>query len=488
VQPGDPGAKQRFSYESAFGVASTETFDDNARPADCRPSHDEPQLFVVLECDRPSEGGARYSLAGVNEVRIGRGERREAARVTDHGYTTLHLRLPGRSLSSAHARLVRCEGKWLVEDAPSKNGTFVNGSRVDRAPVGASDLLEVGHTLLVIRESVEMRGMPSDLDSHALAAEPVGMRTLVPRLAESFLALKRVADSNVPLLLLGDTGTGKEVVASAVHALSGRSGTFVAANCGALSPTLFDAQLFGHTRGAFSGASRDEPGIVRSAHGGTLFLDEIGELPRPSQTALLRVIQESEVVPVGSAKPVRVDLRVVSATLKSIRLSDSFRSDLYARLAGHTLHLPPLADRLEDLGLLVADILRAIAGDRAPEIRIATELGRLLATYRWPLNIRELKQGLQTGLVLSPEGPLEPRHFPQIERASGSAGPNEAPPPDLGRGLSDEEARLRITLIARLREHRGNVSAVARAMGKATMQVHRWMRRFEIDPNDFRRG
>jgi DNA-binding NtrC family response regulator len=466
-------------------VASTETFDDAARPVGGgRPSGTEPQLFVVLECDRPSAGGARYSLAGVNEVRIGRGEKRGAVRVTDHGYTTLHLRLPGRSLSSAHARIVRCDGRWVVEDAPSKNGTFVNGARVDRAPVGASDLLEVGHTLLVIRESVEMRGMPGDLDSQELAAEPVAMRTLLPTLADSFAALKRVADSNVPLLLLGDTGTGKELVATAVHALSRRSGAFVATNCGSLSPTLFDAQLFGHSRGAFSGATRDEPGIVRSADGGTLFLDEIGELPRASQTALLRVIQEGEVVPVGSARPVRVDLRVVSATLRNIRLSDSFRSDLYARLAGHTLRLPPLADRVEDLGLFVADILRALDGDRASAVTIAPELGRLLATYRWPLNIRELKQGLHTGVVLSTEGTLEPHHFPQVEGTSGAAAPNAAP---VDRALSDEEARLRITLIARLREHRGNVAAVARAMDKARMQIQRWMRRFDINPYDFRR-
>jgi DNA-binding NtrC family response regulator len=464
-------------------VPSPETFDDALHPPADRPSRREAQLVVVLECDRPLGGGARYSLSGVREVRIGRGDRREASRTTDNEYTTLHLRLPGRSLSSAHARLIPREGQWVVEDAPSRNGTFVNGVRVTRAALGASDVLEVGRTLLVVRDAMDMRAMPGDLDSSALADAPPGMRTLLPTLADSFHGLERIAASKVPVLLLGDTGTGKEILARALHSLSGRSGEIVALNCGALSPTLLDAQLFGHTRGAFSGAVRDEPGFVRSANQGTLFLDEIGELPRPSQTALLRVIQESEVFPVGSTKPVRVDFRLVSATLRNLRLAeDGFRSDLFARLAGLIFRLPPLRERIEDLGLLLADLIPAVAPERAQSVTITPELARLLLAHTWPLNIRELRQGLQTGLVLSTDHTLRPEHFP------GLAGPSAFPEPARApvEGLSEEDDRLRLALIARLREHGGNVTAVAQAMGKARMQVHRWMRRFALDPKAFR--
>jgi DNA-binding NtrC family response regulator len=464
-------------------MAPAETFDDALHPSADRPSRTEPQLVVVLECDRPMAGGARFSLSGVQEVRIGRGDRREAGRTSDSGYTTLHLKLPGRSLSSAHARLVSREGQWIVEDAPSRNGTFVNGARVHRAAVGGADVLEIGRALLVVREAMDLRTMPSDLDSSALAGLPLGMRTLLPALADSFRELARVARSTVPVLLLGDTGTGKEILARAVHALSERTGEIVAVNCGALSPTLLDAQLFGHTRGAFSGAVRDEAGFVRSADRGTLFLDEVGDLPRASQTALLRVIQESEVVPLGSTKPVKLDLRVVSATLRSLQLGDDgFRSDLFARLAGFVFRLPPLRERVEDLGLLLADLLATLAPERAQSVTFAPDLARRFLSHPWPLNVRELKQGLQTALVLAAGHELLPEHF------AGVAGPSEptdasAPQPD---GLSDEDARLRIALIARLREHGGNVSAVARAMGKAPMQVHRWMRRFAVDPKAFR--
>lgn len=441
--------------------------------------------MVVLECDRPIAGGARYSLSGVHEVRIGRGDERGATRTTDSGYTTLHVALPGKSLSSAHARLICSKGQWIVEDAPSRNGTFVNGARVSRAALGASDVLELGRTLLVVRDAMDMRAMPSDLDSGALAGLPPGMRTLVPTLADAFLGLQRIAESNVPVLLLGETGTGKEVLARSLHALSKRTGEIVALNCGALSPTLLDAQLFGHTRGAFSGAVRDELGFVRAAHQGTLFLDEIGELPRASQTALLRVIQESEVVPVGSTKPVRVDFRVVSATLRNLRLADDgFRSDLFARLAGMIFKLPLLRERMEDLGVLMGDLIRALAGPgRAELVTLQPDLARILFQHSWPLNIRELKQGLQTALVLATDHILRPEHFPGLHRPEE---PTEAAPVPIADGLSDEDNRLRIALIARLREHGGNVSAVARAMGKAPMQVHRWMRRFAVDPRAFR--
>src|SRR5262249_54080196 len=157
--------------------------------------------------------------------------------------------------------------------------------------------------------------------------------------------------------------SGKEVLASAVHKLSGREGPFVPVNCGALTDTLVESQLFGHTKGAFSGAVKDELGFVRASHGGTLFLDEIGDLPAASQAALLRVLEMREVTPVGSTRAVKVDLRVVSATLKSV---GALRPDLHARLAGYTHALAPLRDRREDLGLVLAEVLTRAAGSRAP--------------------------------------------------------------------------------------------------------------------------
>jgi transcriptional regulator with GAF, ATPase, and Fis domain len=204
------------------------------------------------------------------------------------------------------------------------------------------------------------------------------------------------------VLLLGETGTGKELLARAIHRLSERKGPFVAVNCGALPMTLVEAQLFGHVRGAFSGAVADAPGLLRSSDGGTLLLDEVGDLPEPSQAALLRALQEREVMPVGGVRAIKTDLRVVAAThqpLEKLVAQGDFRKDFYARLAGYSFSLPPLRERREDIGLLVG----AFARERP--IRLTAAAGRALLRYPWPLNVRELHQALDVAATLA-EGEL----------------------------------------------------------------------------------
>jgi DNA-binding NtrC family response regulator len=468
---------------------SCETHDDSLRSAGEPTERTEPQLIVALECDAPTAGAARFSLAGVNEVLIGRGTERTATREVDHGYTTLHLRLPARSVSSRHARLLRSQHRWVVEDAGSRNGSYVNGQRITRSAVGDADVIDIGRVLLLVREAMPMADAPSNLDSGALAEEPQGFRTLIPRVSADLAGLKRVAKTKVPVLLLGETGTGKEALARGIHILSARSGAIVPISCGALPPSLVEAHLFGHTKGAFSGAAREEPGYIRSSHEGTLFLDEVGELPRASQTTLLRVLQDGEVMPVGSTRATTVDLRVVSATHRALVGDDAgFRPDLYARLAGHTFHLSPLRDRIEDLGLALADLLAAHAPDRGAGITLSPEVGTMFFKHRWPMNFRELQQAVCAALALTEDGVLRGKHFPSL-RAEPRTSPSVPPQAEAASAgaMSDEDERLRVVVLAHLREHEGNVRAVARAMGKAPMQIHRWMKRFGIDPNGFRR-
>jgi transcriptional regulator with GAF, ATPase, and Fis domain len=310
-------------------------------------------------------------------------------------------------------------------------------------------------------------------------------------------------------LFLGESGAGKEVLARTVHALSARTGPFVAINCGALAPTLVESQLFGYVKGAFSGALRDEPGLVRASSGGTLFLDEIGELPPPAQATLLRVLQEQEVLPLGATKPVAVDLRVVAATLKPIEESPGFRPDLYARVAAYVHRLVPLRDRRADLGLLIADLLPRLAPARAAKLRIAPDLATALVSHGWPLNVRELEHVLSVAIVTSTEDLLRIEHVGDALRARSAASPPPAPSaspapvpapapasaparaPALAaapasRPLSDDDERLRAELSAELARTNGNVSEVARTMGKTRMQIHRWMKRFNITPESFR--
>jgi transcriptional regulator of acetoin/glycerol metabolism len=442
-------------------------------------------LFLILSCDRPLGGGARFGLSELDEVMLGRGETRSAARQHMHGMRHLAVTLPGRQLSSAHARLIRVSTRWTVEDCHSTNGTFVNGERVERAVLADGDVIELGRSLLLYREALATPpGTPADLDTRDLADVPPGIATLLPEHASDRVALASVASSGLPLLVLGESGTGKEVLARAIHQMSGRSGPLVPVNCGAIPDSLLEGQLFGHVRGAFSGAVRDELGLVRSADGGTLFLDEIGDLPASSQAALLRVLQEGEVQPVGSTRTLKVDVRVLAATHRPLaRLAETgqFRSDLYARLNGYTHQLAPLRARIEDFPILWASILQRVAPNH-PGVTFAPAAVRAMLQYPWPLNVRELHHALARAVILSKGERVDPSHLPQ-EVASA------AQPRSGAVALTDGERKdeaLRRELVALLDQHDGNVSEVARAMGKARMQIHRWMKRFELHPRRHR--
>jgi len=442
-------------------------------------------LFVVLHCDRPLGGSSRHDLTALDAVSIGRGLERAAERSRDGDRNTLDLRLPGTTASTRHAQLDRTEAGWTVTDQGSKNGTFVNGERVIRAALRDGDVLDIGGTLLIYRAAlpapaIEQLVATPDLDSAALGRFPPGFATLLPPVAEQLAALDRIARLPIPVLLLGDSGVGKEVLARSVHALSGRSGAFVAVNCGGIAATLLESQLFGHVKGAFTGAARDEPGMIRAADGGTLFLDEIGDLPLAAQAALLRVLQEREVVPVGGTRPIKVDLRVVAAThrpLDRMAADGGFRADLLARLAGYRHLLLPLRMRREDLGVILGDLLRRAEVPGAAELRISTAAGRKLFAHDWPLNIRELQQSLSVAAALAPHGVIEADHLPLA--------PGAPPQPPVGPNLQDPD-ELRRTLVALLEQHRGNISYVARDLGKARMQIHRWLQRFALDPGSFR--
>jgi transcriptional regulator with PAS, ATPase and Fis domain len=249
-----------------------------------------------------------------------------------------------------------------------------------------------------------------------------------------------------------------------------------------------ESQLFGHVKGAFSGALRDEPGFVRAADKGTLFLDEVADLPKASQAALLRVLQEREVVPLGSTRPIAVDVRVVAATHQSLHeMVDrgEFRRDLFARLAGCVVTLPPLRERQEDIGILVASLLPQVAPQRAPEVTLSTDVGRALLTYDWPMNVRELRQCLASALALAGTGQVQKSHLPP-QVASTLEEPVVGSPRKAS-ALNPRDEQLLSELVVQLSRHEGNLAEVARAMGKARMQIHRWCRRFGIDPNSYRR-
>ncbi|MBI4510289.1 MAG: sigma 54-interacting transcriptional regulator [Deltaproteobacteria bacterium] len=452
-----------------------------------------PTLFLVIDCGRPATRPARYSLADVDAVEIGRGTARSAVRDMAGSKRRLVLRVPDHRVSQAHASVTRVGDRWMLKDAGSKNGTVRNGVAQASALLEDGDLLELGYTFFMFRSAVSMADSdPIDLDLAEHSAQFPELLTLFPPLGRKLTALESVAPSTLPVMILGETGTGKEQVARALHRMSRRHGAMVPINCGSLPANLIESELFGYRKGAFSGAVEDRPGLISAADHGTLFLDEIGDMPLATQVTFLRVLQEREVLPIGARKPIAVDFRAVAATHRDLHArvaSGEFRGDLLARIGAFTLTLPPLRARREDLGLLVATMLHRIAPGDAERLVIRREAARLLFRYDWPFNIRELEKSLSAALHLAGDGVIDAKHFPE-SMVSACAGGMTVPTVGEERGgrpLTEDDALRLEQLIALFSEHRGNISAVARAMGKPRVQVQRWIRRYRLDPKAFNR-
>ena len=359
----------------------------------------------------------------------------------------------------------------MVSDLGSRNGTFVDGVRVD-APVTVSrGVLRFGDTVALIARAHD------DDAADATGCPLVGGASL----AKARRVISLTAPTDLPLLVAGETGAGKEVAARWIHLLSRRSGPLVAINCAALPESLLEAELFGHVKGAFTGAAQARRGLVAAAAGGTLFLDEIGEMPLAVQAKLLRVLEDRIVRPIGAdgshGEP--VDFRVVSATnvdLQAAVARGAFRADLFARLAAVTVQLPPLRARIDDLPVLV-DHLLARAGARAT---IHVDALEALARFEWPQNIRQLDYTLRRAVALSP-AQIALEHLPDELREPHRAVKSPAAPVR----RSDV---TREQLEAALREHKGNVRRVGQSLRIPRSRLYRLLDKWQLDPVAFRVG
>jgi transcriptional regulator with PAS, ATPase and Fis domain len=407
------------------------------------------------------------------------------------------LTLPVSAVSRRHAELRRENGSWFVKDLGSRNGTLVNGHPIDEVELESMDELRVGDAILKFVESQAELYLPYRIDGAMLlgatrrARGPSALSggQQLDRIAAE---IERVARSPLNVMLLGASGTGKEVAASELHEQSGRSGRFAAVNCAAIPAQLIESELFGFKRGAFSGADRDKPGLIRSADGGTLLLDEIGDMPLEAQAKLLRVLQSKEVFPLGATTPEHVDVRVIAAThrdLGRMQREGKFREDLFARLNEYKLVLPPLYERKEDIFGLV---LRFLERHGRPDLKPSFPFMTALLHYDWPYNVRELEACIKRCIALADGPVLGPNVLPDALTEAMSdygkvAGPGQAPAPErqkLPSGGTPGESELR----ALLAEHGGNVAAVGRELGKARMQIHRWMDRYGIEVDEYRSG
>lgn len=449
------------------GQESTATFSGRREPSD----QVAPRLILGLESGRP-HGSLTVRLKELTEVQIGRG----AQTSTSRDGSKVVLRIDDDWMSSRHTSIRWIDEQWLLVDDHSKNGSFVNGKKVSSAPLRDGDVVEAGSTFFVFREQ-----RSNDAAYESLLADGAPS-THCDALRDLYRELKSIAPFNLSVLVLGETGTGKEVIARLIHRWSGRTGPFCAVNCATIPASLAESTLFGHKKGAFSDAREDSLGLIRSAHNGTLFLDELVELEQPLQSKLLRVLQEREVTPVGASAAIPVDFRLVAAThadLDQSLASGRFRSDLLGRIDGHRAILPPLRRRIEDLGLLIRELWSAGRDATPGPITIERDAARALFAYHWPRNVRELQQAIERSRALGNAGRLGLSALPaSVQNATFE--------PASASDALDSTSAHRQTLIDSLTKHAGNVTATAREFGVARVQVRRWCSRYGLTPQAFR--
>jgi transcriptional regulator with PAS, ATPase and Fis domain len=423
---------------------------------------DRAQLRIVFCVDRPV-APARLVRVPCIGLSVGR-------RVADG------LRLDDPRISGKHASVRRTEsGAFLVDDGGSKNGTFVNGERVEKSVLKIGDVISMGDTCLVV--ATEPVGDCDPVDGLVGdSAEMQRVRTFV----------KKVGPSHVTVLLTADTGCGKEVIANAIHRASGVRGEFVPVNCAAIPESLFESQFFGHRAGAFTGASAS-PGFFRAAVNGTLFLDEVGELPLSQQPKLLRAIQERAVVPLGETRAIPCPVRIVAATNRDLRRavdSGAFREDLLSRLFETKLTVAPLRMRREDILSLFS-----LSFEDPPLMTHA--LAEALLLHSWPFNVREvLAVGRELVAGHDPSQPLGVETF--RARIEGSKPADEktcapAAPSARTRTIPPAPRPNASSLAAMLEARGGNIAEVARELGRSRRQVYRWIAKYRLGVDSYRK-
>ena len=416
--------------------------------------------------DNFASAGQVIPLEHATIVRFGRNDEDDTLRIRDEGEVTT-IGIPFGWVSGRHAELEVAGSPtthFSLRDLGSRNGTLVNGERIEgTVRLRPGDVFEVGRSFWMVRE-VRLR---KHRTQRLAELDPTG--TCNPHLHHIQRTLYRLAKSTIPIVLRGETGTGKEYLARAIHEVSGRSGPFCVANLAAMSEDRVERLLFGDA---------GKPGLFEEANGGTLMLDELAELSPAVQAKLLSAIAEGRAARVGEVATRHFDVRLLACTLHDLSHmveAGRFRPDLYSRLAGFVAELPPLRARREDLGLLVRGVVQDLQRDGRPT-RVTSNAFRRILARAWPFNVRQLSQTLITAsLLTSGDGTITADALSEILEEDDGLPQNP-----------DEVRRLRAELVRYLAKHAGNTDEVARAMNRDPYQIHRWLERFALHPESYR--
>jgi len=427
-------------------------------------SVDVPRLALIVE--GPNQKTSRTIVFEGDVCRIG-------------SHASNDVVLDDRAVSRFHCRIVRDEDGWRVVDAGSTNGTFIEGVKIRDADLHDDATLAVGDSRVRVRRDASMGSTAvPDLPAFGqMIGESVAMRKL-------FGLLERVAASDVHVLIEGESGTGKELVAAEIIQRGRRAeGPFVVVDCGAISPSLVESELFGHVRGAFTGAERDRIGAFEAANGGTVFLDEVGELPEALQPKLLRALEAREIRRMGETRMRRIDVRVVAATNRDLEREVNkgrFREDLYFRLAVVRVRVPALRERLGDLPFLVRAFLAIIDPRQAEGRLFPPEVLAEMARHDWPGNVRELRNYVERSVVMRAAAPADTYSAHPIKIVE-----EEAPPSS--RTMNYRQAKdaavnafERGFVASLLSSTGGNLSKAARTAGMDRMYLHRLVQKHSL--------
>ena len=420
---------------------------------------------------------AGYELPARGTIVLGRSEKSD-------------LRIDDPSITRRHAKLHLAGGERMeIEDLGSVNGTRVRDQRLEpgrRVSVFRGEAFRLGSALLVIHavdevpppppsgaisEDVATRREDATDAGHAPGQRARARVVHDPAMHALYALIDRIAAGNINVLIVGETGVGKELVAERLHDQSRRSARpFLRLNCAAVAESLLEAELFGYERGAFTGATQAKPGLLEVADGGTFFLDEVGEMPLALQAKMLRALESQQVLRVGGLSPRTIDVRFVAATNRNldeqVRLG-GFREDLFFRLNGAQVVVPPLRERVSEIEPLAEAFIRATCEDlaRRPAPTLTPEALLMLQSYAWPGNVRELKNFVERAVLVAPGKQLSPEHFPVQRMASAlplhRIGAAASPPSERG----SEGGSEREHILAVLAECAGNQSRAAKALG-----------------------
>ncbi len=448
-------------------------------------------------------GRAREHVFDQHEIRIGAMDDND-------------LVVNDETVSRYHCKIVQEASSWVLVDLGSTNGTFINRVRVREAFLKPGCSLGIGNAELKFQSADEkVEVVPSRRER---LGDAVGRSV---KMRELFAVVEKIAPTGTTVVIEGETGTGKEVIAQAIHKLSQRpEGPLMVFDCGAVPKNLIESELFGHEKGSFTGAIMTRQGLFEMAHGGTLFLDELGELPLDLQPKLLRALEQREIRRVGSNRPIKIDVRIIAATNRNLEAevrAGRFRQDLYYRLSVVRLFLPPLRERTEDIPLLARHFLAIAPANRRPdgEPRVR-DLSRdaldLLAGYHWQGNVRELYNVIERAISFAESDVLEVRDLPESLRgaeaprgepspssrvptgqrpvpalAAAAGGTGSTPSPsDIDGTFKDAKERWvssfeRDYIVALLKKNHGNISHAAREADIDRKYFRKLMRKYAIE-------